>query len=116
MKSTLKSSEFSLVFNSGNSLFTYPIKLIHLAQLTDNKPFIKASVVVPKKLVKKAICRNRIKRMMRAAFREVEIVLRGTILNKSYQFIFIYTEKEEVPFKTILDSIKRNVEMAAHIR
>jgi ribonuclease P protein component len=115
VKGSLKSSEFSLVFNNGDNFFTYPIRLIYLIQVADNKPFMKASVVVPKKFIKKAIYRNRIKRMMRAAFHEVEIVLRGTILDKSYQFIFIYAEKEEMPFKIIFDSIKRNVEMAAHI-
>ena len=113
MKNSLTSTEFSAVFGAGRSVFHFPIKLIAAeAPSADGSCTIKTGFSVPKRLVKKAVRRNRLKRQMRAAFQKHENVLRETFLtpHTNYNFVFIYCDKKtEVPFSVLEVSLLDNV-------
>jgi ribonuclease P protein component len=60
----------SSLFLSGESIFSYPIKCQYIfSPLTVNGVAFKAGVSVPKKIFKKAVDRNKIKRQLREAIR-----------------------------------------------
>jgi ribonuclease P protein component len=110
----LNASEVAAVFTSGKSVMTPPLRLIadRIEVLDLTEAAIKVAFAVPKKLVKKAICRNRIKRLMRVAYQNQENVTRGTFLTKPtacYRLVFMYTDKEERSLQDITHAIIANV-------
>ena len=110
MKNSLTVAEFSAVFETGRTVFLFPIKLI--ATESSSVATIKTGFSVPKRFVKKAVYRNRLKRQMRAAFQKHEIVLRETFLalNRGYNLIFMYCDKKpDVPFSVVEEAILGNV-------
>ncbi len=106
-KEKLKSRKLiDRLFVQGKSVSNYPIKLIYLN--TDLPEAIKnqAGVAVPKKNFKSAVRRNRIKRLLREAYR----------LNKprgfnnsdaSFAFLFLYLGKEMPDYRDIERSMVR---------
>jgi len=114
VKSSLTATEFSSVFETGRTVFLFPIKLIATENpVTVSSRFaIKTGFSVPKRLVKKAVCRNRLKRQMREAFQKHENVLRETFLarNRNCNLVFIYCDKKtDVPISVLEESILGNV-------
>ena len=117
MKNSLNATEFSSVFETGHTLFSFPIKLIATQQPSAlSFSTIKTGFAVPKRMVKKAIHRNRLKRQMRAAFQKHENVLRGTILalHTDYKLVFMYCDKKtDIPFSVVEDAILANIKALA---
>jgi ribonuclease P protein component len=113
MKKSLSAAEFSAVFAKGHAVFSYPVKMIADVQPSaENVAVVKTAFAVPKRMVKKATARNRIKRQLRAAFQRQENVLRGTFLAKPnvYSLIFMYCDsKKEVAFSTLEKSVYENI-------
>jgi ribonuclease P protein component len=113
MKNSLTATEFSAVFEAGHTFFCFPIKLIAVEQPSVlSCSAIKTGFAVPKRVVKKAVCRNRLKRQMRAAFQKHENVLRGTFLapHTDYKLIFMYCDKKtDISFSVVEDAILANI-------
>ena len=59
------------LFNNGQSFISYPLRIVYLSDTGDNIPASGISVLigVPKKRIRRAAQRNRIKRLIREAFR-----------------------------------------------
>ena len=94
-KSKLKSVKLiEKLFKEGKSCKSYPIKAIYLP--LDEVETSKIGVSVPKKLFKKAVDRNRIKRLIRETYR-----LNQFYLEKSYAIMFIYISGKEMGFDKI---------------
>ena len=75
------------LFQEGNSLKKYPIKLLYLAvdsQEINNQVLIS----VPKRKVRRAVHRNRIKRLIRESYRKQK-----SLLSSSYSLAFVYMGK-----------------------
>lgn len=88
------------LFETGSSDFSFPVKLVfNKSEL--NGPFetYKATVSVPKKIFKKAVDRNTIKRRLRESIRlNQEIIYQYCIQNKCViHFMLIYVGKEILP-------------------
>lgn len=101
------------LFSEGNSVVAYPLRLVYLQTSFEDPVQIKTGVSVSKRNFKKAVHRNRIKRLMREAYR----------LNKSryfnnipeqYAFMILYIGKTQTDFETI--SKKMNTLMAAFLK
>ena len=105
-KEHLKSTKaIELLFSKGKTLSAFPLKLVYAECQFDDKTPIKASVAVSKRHFKKAVERNRLKRLMREAYR----INKAELFNKittQYAFMFLYIGSEQADFETINTSVK----------
>lgn len=89
------------LFSSGKSASVFPLKMIYL-EFDHSSPFkIQAGVSVSKRNFKKAVDRNRIKRLMREAYRKNKYLIYDNQDTKKHLIMFIYQAKNEVSFEII---------------
>ncbi|MDX1427126.1 MAG: ribonuclease P protein component [Salegentibacter mishustinae] len=110
----LKSKKLiDILFQEGKSVKKYPLKLIYLPITNPEIKNFKTGVSVPKKLVKTAVGRNRIKRLMREAFRKNKYLVTSN-LPKPHALMFIYISRDEISLqelnKTMIKLIERLIE------
>lgn len=97
------------LFSQGKSVSNYPVKLIYVQTELPENVKIQAGVAVPKKNFKSAVKRNRIKRLLREAYRQNK----HHVFNNSegsFAFLFLYIGKEIPTYPTIEKSIKGSLE------
>ncbi len=99
----LKSRKFiKELFENGQTLSVYPLRLVYLKKEHDGLYALKMSVSVSKRNFKLAVSRNRIKRVMREVYRLNKHYLYNNLEHK-YVFMFIYLGRKEVEYQ-LLDS------------
>jgi len=86
----LKSKKvFGQLFVEGKSIDAFPVKLIYTQIDSEDDINIKAGMAAPKKRFKSAVKRNRIKRLLREAYR----LNKYAVFNKiegNFAFLFLY--------------------------
>ena len=93
------------LFSSGKKINAYPVKLVYKQLDFEDDTLIKAGVSVPKRNFKKAVDRNRIKRLLREAYRlNKHIVHDG--LDKKHVCMFLYLGKEMPTFEELHSKIE----------
>ena len=103
-----KKTDFQILFSEGIPLFFHPIKLLY--RMDDQNPQgVKAGVVVPKKLFHHAVDRNRLKRLMREAFRLNRHLLseQDSFDTAGLQLLFVYSGHGKSDFKTVDIDVKK---------
>ena len=88
------------LFTEGTSVKTFPLKLLYLRVPPETPVTAQAAFSVPKRNFRKAVKRNRIKRLMREAYR----LQKPYFFNKvptSYAFMFLYIGRQEPDFKKL---------------
>jgi len=88
------------LFTKGKSLKAFPLRMVYLqTEHTSNYP-AQVAVSVPKRNFKKAVDRNKIKRLLRESYRlEKQIVYSN--LEKPYVFMISYLAKDEWSYEDI---------------
>ncbi|MDX1542975.1 MAG: ribonuclease P protein component [Christiangramia sp.] len=97
------------LFMEGKSIKSFPIKLVYIPIKNSEKTQLKTGVSVPKKLVRTAVKRNRIKRLMREVFRKNKYLVTKD-LSSSHAFMFIYISREEMDYEKLESSMIRIME------
>lgn len=88
------------IFSDGNTITVFPLKLYYVETPLPEHVSIQAGFSVAKRAFKHAVQRNRIKRLMREAYR----LNKATVFNKSktqYAFMFLYIGKKLPDFHTL---------------
>lgn len=89
-KERLKSKKgFETLFAEGKSLREFPLKLVYAKTAAEQDVPFKVAVVAPKKKFKRAVDRNRIKRLLREAYRLNKPLIFNNI-EGNFAFIFLY--------------------------
>ena len=94
------------LFAEGRSTSKYPIKLIYLPAELPEEVKIQAAVAVPKRNFKSAVKRNRIKRLMREAYRLNKKNLFNNT-DRPFAFLFLYIGNEMPSYAEVERSMQK---------
>ena len=105
-KEKLKSQKaIESLFIKGESLTVYPLRLVYLETTFKDDVLVKAGVSVPKKKFKKAVDRNRIKRLLREVFRLNKADYFNNITTQ-YALMILYIGDAKPDFETVNTKMK----------
>jgi len=95
------------VFNEGKSITLFPLKIHYMFCQTLTEP-LQAGFTVSSRQFKKAVDRNRIRRLLREAYRLQKVSLQETLQKNQQQLALfvIYIGKELPEFQLISDKTK----------
>ena len=97
----LKSKKsIELLFSEGKSVSKYPLRLVYADNIIEKEELIKFGVSVSKKYFKKAVDRNRLKRILRECYRLNKHLLVDSI-QKPMSLMFFYQSKEVLSYQEI---------------
>ena len=87
------------LFDGGNSrsMTAYPVRIVYLIESQPQEAAVKILVSAPKRNLKRAVDRNRVKRQMREAYRKKKHIVLERIdhtSNTTLALAFIWLEKE----------------------
>jgi ribonuclease P protein component len=98
-KEKLKSDKvIGQLFQEGRSLTKFPLRLLYME--TPLPAPVQATVSVPRRSFKKAVERNRIKRLIRESYRRNKAVVFNNT-EGNFAFLFLYLGKEIPTFKEV---------------
>ncbi|MBP8793264.1 MAG: ribonuclease P protein component [Lutibacter sp.] len=96
-----------LLFAEGNRVKSYPIQLVYIQNKLETEKPVKVGFSVPKRNVKLAVNRNRIKRLMREVYRKNKFLFWDEMNTNYYVFMFIYMAKEEIPYADLEKALQQ---------
>ncbi len=97
-KDKLKSKNLiEQLFNEGKAVTLYPLRLVYLRTEFEDNSSLKTGVSVSKRLHKTAVARNRIKRLLREAYR-LNKPLYFNNSSVTYAFMILYLSKDGTTF------------------
>ncbi len=101
------------LFSEGKSVKKFPLRLIFLEIDHDSEAQLQVSFSVPKRNFKKAVDRNRIKRLLRESYRLKKKDL-GMDFDKSCIFMITFIGKKEPTFDEIEQKTEKILKMFAN--
>lgn len=97
------------LFESGSSFYIHPVKVYHavLASNEEDRAPVQLLISIPKRNIKKAIDRNRLKRLIRESYRlqKQQLAAQCTIQNLIIDTAFVYTSRKPLKFREIHEII-----------
>lgn len=98
----------SRLFTQGEAFIAYPLRVVYSIEPKTDVEFASVMVSVPKKRFKRAVKRNRLKRLMREAYRLNKHELIDCLKEKDLQIhiAFNYVSDDELDFATIEKKMK----------
>ena len=102
-KERLKSAKsLTRLFKEGKSFAVFPLRVYYLEVAeTEDRTGIKGAFSVPKRLFRRAVDRNRLKRQMREAYRLNKSDLHSSALEHPLDLILIYYGSEPLTYRSI---------------
>lgn len=105
--------QFDRLFAEGKSFLVYPLKVVFI-ELEPGKKFpAQAAFAVSKKLFKRAVKRNLLKRRMREAYRLNKPEFYLWLTDKKVAVVFIFIGKEIMEYNKIETSMKKALKRIA---
>lgn len=97
------------LFEQGEAQFAHPVRAVYrVNQLDDSEP-VKAAFSVSKRNFKRAVDRNRYKRILREAYRLNCQKLKEAwrVEGKQLTVMFIYASKEQLSYQTVEQAMRK---------
>lgn len=105
-KEKLKSKKLiDKLFTEGQSVSVFPLRLVYLPASFEEKVVAKTGVSVSKRNFNTAVDRNRIKRLLREAYRLNKATYFNNITTQ-YAFMILYIGKEKTTFTEVETKMK----------
>ena len=98
------------LFARGKSISVFPLKMVYLEIDHDSDYKIQAGVSVSKRNFKKAVDRNRIKRLMRETYRKNKYFIYNSEDTKKHIIMFIYQGKKEISYQLMEEKMIKLIE------
>ncbi|MBP7180061.1 MAG: ribonuclease P protein component [Dysgonomonadaceae bacterium] len=95
------------LFAHGKSFISYPLRVVYVVRSSRDDYPISVMVSVPKKKLKSAVARNRMKRLVREAFRQNSHLLDIATFphEQSLDIAFVYLKDELCDYATIQKAV-----------
>ncbi len=94
------------LYEQGKSIKVYPLRMVYIqTNHTSNYP-AQVGVSVPKRNFKRAVDRNRIKRLLRESYRKEKYTVYSNA-KQPYVFMISYLAKEEWKYEDIAQKMKK---------
>ena len=94
------------LYEEGNSIKVFPLRMVYLQTEHTSEFPVQVGVSVPKRNFKRAVDRNRIKRLMREAYRKQKYMVYDE-LEIPYVFMISYLGKVEQKYAAIEDKMEK---------
>ena len=105
-KDKLKSRKLiEKLFDEGKSVTVFPLRMLYLKTTHENGSVIKTGVSVSKRNFKKAVDRNRVKRLLREAYRLNKPEYFNNITTP-YALMILYIGKDANDFNSVNENLK----------
>ncbi len=95
------------LFNKGSSFVLYPFRVYWMKHEQPVPSKVQVLISVPKKNFPLAVHRNRIKRLMREAYRKNKLPLHDAVngMEKNIAVAFLFTDRKLPEYKTVEEKI-----------
>ena len=95
--------QIDILFAGGKAFSVFPVRVIYQFSLPADKAGLQIGVTASKRYFKKAVDRNRVKRLLREAYRlqKEELVAQVKAVHKTGYLFFVYTDRSIADFETI---------------
>jgi len=99
------------LFRSGKSISMFPIRTSYQLEASSGPGLVQAGVTVSKRNFRHAADRNRIKRLLREAYRLQKAgLLQAAAQKEQNVFVFLmYTNKTILPFEAIQEAVRKTL-------
>jgi ribonuclease P protein component len=89
--------EIDLLYEKGHSFVAFPLRVVYLTEKEAKEPGVSLMLCVPKKKVRKAVNRNRIKRLMKETYRVRKHDLSAQMTDRAQRLLlsFHYLDKAQ---------------------
>ena len=100
------------LFTQGDAFIAYPLRVVYLLENKIDREVSSVLLSVPKKRFKRAVKRNRLKRLMREAYRLNKQVLVEKLEERNLQIhiAFNYVSDDELDYATIEKKMKLSLQ------
>lgn len=101
-------TKITALFSKGKQFSVYPYKVVWNLSKTEQESPAEIVISVPKRLHKRAVARNLIRRRSKEAYRLSKEKLYEYLIDKNIkiEFMLIYLDKNILPYNTLNDKIK----------
>lgn len=103
--------QIDALFLHGKAFFVFPFKIKYALLPNVENSTVKFAISVPKKGFKKAVHRNRLKRLTRESYRINKVELKNRLIEKKYELniMFIYTHNEILKYQEVETAVIKSI-------